>query len=665
MKAYLPYLVIGVTTGSIYGLAAVGLVLTYKSSGVFNLAHGAIAALAAFSFFALHQRSHWPWPVALMFAVVVLGVIGGMMFERLAAGLAKVPSAYRIVATVGLLVAILAAIQLAFGVNTLEFSTFLPQRAPLIIDGVRVTIDNLASLGVGAVGAGGLYLYFRVSRSGTEMRALVDAPDLLDLSGISPTRVRRRAWVIGVTFTALSGVLFAETLQSIDPDVLSLLAVYALGAVALASFSSIPLAYVGGLFVGVVQALVGKEVAAHSSLSGLDFNTSFIVLLVMLMVLPRQRLVEVGRHVKARTVRPLPLPAAMTRYCGALTVAVLVPLFVGTRLPLWNNALTQVVLFASLGLLVRTSGQLSLCQWGFAAIGGSVFAHMLAYGLPWGGAVLVAALIVVPVGMLIALPAARLSGLYLGLLTLGFGILLSQFFYLKPFMFGVGGDLATRQPDVAGLDSAKGFYYLLLAIAVVSLVAVSLIERSRLGRLARGLADSPVALSSLGANVNVTRVIVFGVSAFLAGVSGATYASLFGSINLDSFGYLTSLELVVVLVVAGRRTLTAALVAPLLFVVLPGYITSPSFSLGLQIALGVVAVLASLGSNRSLKDVLVAVSRVHISPSHGAIVAEGRRVSTNGERLALLAARSTGARPLGSVLIDEDDVLMRTGRRGR
>jgi ABC-type branched-subunit amino acid transport system permease subunit len=638
VSEFLPYLIIGITVGSIYGLSAMGLVLTYKTSGVFNLAHGSIGAGAAYLFLELRQRHGMSWPLALVVSVLVFGVLVGLVMERLAEGLARVPAVYRIVATVGLLVATLGLLGLLFGTQLLTFEHFLSRDPVTTVSGVRISQANLAVFGVGCAAAVILSVLFRCTRIGTAMRAVVDDSQLLDMTGQSPTLVRRYAWLIGTCFAALSGVLFAETQQAVDAIVLSFLIVQAFGAAAIGAFRSIPLAYVGGIVVGLAQAVTSKQIAGHQFLAGLDTNMPFLVLLVILICLPRGRLVEVGKLVKARAVPPSSLPVR-TRFAGGSAVlvgALVLPLIVGSRLPLWTNALSQVVLFSSLGLLVYSSGQISLCQWGFAAVGATTFAHMLRHGLPWGLAVLVAALVAVPVGALVSLPAIRLSGLYLGLATLGFGVLLAGFFYQRGFMFGVGTDLATHRPHFLNLDSERGFYYLLLAIAVAALGLVAVIERSRLGRLLRGLADSPVALSTLGTNINQTRMIVFSISAFLAGLAGALYSSLFGSINVDSFNYLVSIQIIAVLVVSGRRTVTASVLAPLLFVVLPGYIRNGDFALYEQIGFGVFAVAAALLSQTSLRDRL----------SRAVVAEDGRRsvdrtVRTTPDRIAALSAVRT------------------------
>ena len=243
---------------------------------------------------------------------------------------------------------------------------------------------------------------------------------------------------------------------------------------------------------------------------------------------------------------------------------------------------------------------------------------------------LIAALIAAPVGALIAIPAIRLSGLYLGLATLGFGVLLAGFFYQKSYFFGIRSQLTTRRPEVLGFDTDRGIYYVMLAFAILALSAVVVIERSRLGRLLRGLADSPVALSTLGASINQTRLLVFTISAFMAGMSGALYSSLFGSINIDTFNYIVSIQLLAVVVVAGRRTISAAIVGPLLFVVLPGYVTDAKFDLYLQLGFGILAVAVALLSQTSLLELSAGST-----PSPFGRLSRSRGYSTTSDRRAL------------------------------
>lgn len=658
MSEYLPYILFGLTTGSVYAISAMGLVLTYKTSGLFNFGHGAVCAAAAYVFYAVRQQHGLPWPVAAFAAIVVFGAVSGLVLERIALLLSGVHISYKIVGTVGILVGVRALAGLLFGEQSQYFQPFITQRPVFTVDGVIFGYDQLLNLVLAVGAAAALFVFFKRTRLGTAMRGVVDDPQLLDMTGTSPASVRRSAWVIGSMFAATSGVLFAAAQQQLDVNVLSLLVVQAFGAAAIARFSSLPMCLVGGLSVGLLQKLVGKEVGAHQLLQGLDTNMPFIALFVVLLVIPRGKLVEVGRQVKARAVPPSPFSPSVraTGYGLVAVAALLVPGLVGTQLPVWNTAMSQVVLFVSLALLVKTSGQISLCHIGFAAIGATGFGHMLAHGVPWGIAVLLGGLFAVPAGALIAIPAIRLSGLYLGLATLGFGVLLAQYAYNKKFMFGFG-QLDTARPG--GFESDKAYYYVLLAIAAAAILLVGVVERSRLGRLLRGMADSPIALTTLGTNVNVARVLVFCLSTFLAGVSGATFASLFSAVNQDSFNYVQSLVALAVMAIAGRRTVTIAIVAPILLYVLPGYIDDPKVNLALQVGFGVAAIFAAAVSQGGVarfvdKQATLYEERL-VDPVFGAARPLGgvastrgsaRRAGDSGARRAAPGGQEPAARPV-------------------
>lgn len=610
ISSYTPYIIIGLVSGSIYGISAMGLVLTYKTSGIFNFAHGATSAASAYLFYELRQQRGWPWPLAVVVAVLILGPLTGILLERLAALLAGATVTNRIVATIGLLVAIQSGITLIYGdLATFSFNTFLPDSKLATVSGVEVTYDNVINLLLGIAIAVALYVLFNRTRLGVQMRAVVDDPDLLDMTGPSPTLTRRYAWMIGSTLAAASGILFAAAQHQVDVNVLSLLVVQAFGAAAIARFTSLPLAFAGGIAVGLLQQIVSKFIAGHENLQGIDLNVPFLVLFIILVFRPRG-LVEVGRFVKTSTPRSFNLSrnSRLTVLVLSTGLALLVPQLVGTHLTAWTAAASQVVLFLSLSLLVRTSGQISLCHIAFAAIGAVSFARLLDHGVPWLLALALAGIVVVPFAAFIAIPAIRLSGLFLGLATLGFGIFIAQYAYPKNYMFGGVTQVTIARPQLWGLDGSTRFYYLLVAIAAATIAGVSAVERSRLGRLLRGMADSPTGLVSLGASINVTRIIVFCLSGFLAGISGATFGAIFGTVNTGTFNYLQSLLALAVLAVAGNRTVLSSIIAAILLYVVPDYINDPRLTALLNMSFGLVAVFAAATSSGNLRRFLAAKS---------------------------------------------------------
>jgi ABC-type branched-subunit amino acid transport system ATPase component/ABC-type branched-subunit amino acid transport system permease subunit len=269
------------------------------------------------------------------------------------------------------------------------------------------------------------------------------------------------------------------------------------------------------------------------------------------------------------------------------------------------------MLFLSLGLLVKTSGQISLCHLAFAAVGAAAFGHFTtSFHLPWALALILAGLVAVPVGAIVAIPAIRLSGVFLALATYGFGILLEQMFYDTNLMFGpTTGGIAAPRPDVTILGwhlfSDKGFYYLLLAFVVLTVVVIQAILRGRMGRLLKGLSDSPVALETHGATVNVMKVLVFCISAGLAAIAGALLASLFSyglGTNYSSFASLTMVAILTITVIGDPWY---AILAALAYGIVPGYITVANINTYLTIVFGVSAATFALQANRILPVPLV------------------------------------------------------------
>jgi ABC-type branched-subunit amino acid transport system ATPase component/branched-subunit amino acid ABC-type transport system permease component len=218
--------------------------------------------------------------------------------------------------------------------------------------------------------------------------------------------------------------------------------------------------------------------------------------------------------------------------------------------------------------------------------------------------------VAVPVGAIVAIPAIRLSGVFLALATYGFGILLEQMFYDTNLMFGpTTGGIAAPRPDVTILGwhlfSDKGFYYLLLAFVVLTVVVIQAILRGRMGRLLKGLSDSPVALETHGATVNVMKVLVFCISAGLAAIAGALLASLFSyglGTNYSSFASLTMVAILTITVIGDPWY---AILAALAYGIVPGYITVANINTYLTIVFGVSAATFALQANRILPVPLV------------------------------------------------------------
>jgi branched-subunit amino acid ABC-type transport system permease component len=621
MRSLLPFVITGVVTGSLYGLAGLGLVLTYRTSGVFNFGHGALGAGAAFLFYTLHVSHHLAWPLAALITLVAFGLVGGWVMERVTRGLGDVPEAVVVVATVGILLAIEGYLLLQYGDVTRNFPEYLPTSG-FTLQGVNVTWAQVISVIIATASAVGLYAFLRRGRLGVAMRATVDNPTLVALSGDSPPRIRQSAWAIGAAFAALSGILLAPTL-GLDANLLTLLVVQAFGACAIGLFSSLPLTYAGGIGVGVA-ASVATKYFTHRPLNGVPPAVPFLILLLVLLSVPVARFPRRRASLKSvlPDVKPLPFPAAATLAIVGLVGMCLVPAVVGSHLPVWTAGLVNVVIFSSLALLVWTSGQISLCHAAFVAVGAVAMGHLTTGDhLPWLVALVLAGLITVPVGALVAIPALRLSGLYLALATLGFGVLMQDVFYPTSIMFGSRLSVSVPRPHLGFFKGAndKHFYYVVLLLAASCLAVMALVARSRLGRLLRAMAETPTMLATHGLGVHMTRLIVFCISAFFAGSAGALVVTQFGAASGVGYGPIQSLIFLAVLAICGTRLIRSSVLAAALFVVVPGYLTT--FNVDRQtFAFGLVAVAAGIAiANRGALTAFAAQATRPTGPVPGPV----------------------------------------------
>jgi branched-subunit amino acid ABC-type transport system permease component len=594
MSDLLPYLIVGLVTGSLYGLAGLGLVLTYRTSGVFNFAHGAIAAAAAFLFDSLHNEHGWPWPPAALVTFLVIGIAVGVAMERVTRGLSEVPEAIVIVATVGIFLIVQGYLSVQYGNITKPFPVFLPHGG-FELSGVTISWAQVISFAIATLSAAGLYLFLQSSRLGIAMRAVVDNPTLIGLTGERPARIRLTAWTIGSGFAAVSGILLAPTV-GLDVTILTFLVIQAFGACAVGIFKSLPLTYAGGLMIGIV-ASVSTKYLTDIPFSGVPSTVPFLVLIAILLVIPARRLPArrrsaLGALVAEHRSHPWPVLTGVGLVMAVLVA--LVPAFVGPKLPVWISALTYVVIFSSLSMLVWMSGQISLCHAAFVAVGVTTMSH-LDGKVPWLVAVLLSGAAAVPIGALIAMPAVRISGIYLALLTLGFGVFMQNVIFPTDWMFSTTLTVTASRPRLGFIDgtSDKTLYYLFLVMASVVCALVAAISRGPLGRFLRAMSETPTMLSTHGLGVAMTRLLVLCLSAFLAGVGGALAITQSGAAAGIAYGPETSLLFLAVLAICGTRLLQSAVLAAVLMAVVPGYVTS--FDQNKQILVfGLVALAAAM-----------------------------------------------------------------------
>jgi branched-subunit amino acid ABC-type transport system permease component len=575
------YIVPGIADGAVYALCAIGLVITYKTSGVFNFAHGAVAAAGAYMFYQFRVRNHMPWPIAFILALIVVTVIGTLFFERIARWMSEAPIVNLVVATVGVLVMIQSLETAHYGANDIPFSEYLPQHSFKLF-GAFVQVSDVIITAFVLVVVGAVYFFLERSRLGTSMTAVVDSPDLLGLQGINPDAVRRVAWSIGVAFAAISGEILAPKVY-VSVNTLILLVITAYGAAALGFFDSLPYTFLGAMAIGIAINVMAKYQifsSQHITLSKLPPNVPFIVLFIVLLVVPKRYFPDREKAVfrRPRPIREFSPKVMGPSMVGGVAVLAILPFLTihdvinRASLDQYTSMLAYAIIFASLALIVWTSGQISLCHLAFAALGAATTGQMLAHSVPYVPALLIGGLVAIPAGIIVSVPALRLSSIYVAVATFGFGILLEQVFFPSHELFGPDEQISVPRPTILGINFStdRAYYYLTLIVTVLACALILVVRGSRLGRLLRAMSDSPVALDAHGASVNRARVSVFVISAFLAAIGGGMLAgvsqSASGSLG-GTYDFTVSLIFVAVLAFCGRRPIASPFLAAFLFYV--------------------------------------------------------------------------------------------------
>ncbi|MDI2131600.1 ABC transporter permease [Yinghuangia seranimata] len=606
MQEFITFVIIGLATGGIYAITAGGLTLTYTTTGIFNFAHGATGMFSAFLYWQFEHA--WGWPVWLALPVVLLGfapLFGIALHLVIMRRLEGASQATKLMVTVAILLSLVAADLWIWDPSVNR--TVLPFYAGHVwkVGGVNLAYADLITLGVALAVAVALWILLTRTRIGVAMRATVDDRSLAVLNGSRPEASGMLAWAIGTSLAALAGILVAPKL-SLSPLPLTLLIVNAYAAAVIGRLRSLPMTFVGAMVIGVAGALatnyVPKWDAGYPYLAGFIGSVPVVVLFIALLLMPQSQL---RGHASTRTREFSRKP---TWTGGAMFAAAVVFGGIVASRTLSDNDVFSSTKMWGLGIiglsmipLIGYAGQLSLAQLGFAGIGAITVAHLGREGQPI--ALLWAALICAAVGAVVALPALRLSGIYLALATAAFAVALDRWFFLLPkwhwghheYYVFKSGSLQIKRFDLPGVDITGDRAYFVfgaVAFALVSLLVVA-IRRAEFGKRLLALKDSPAACATLGMNHKLTTLAVFATSAAIAGVGGGIYGGAVRSVSPNNFEFFTGLSILMSMVIAGLTSPGAALFAgtllgtPLMINLFPDWTQLTTILIGLNgVALG-------------------------------------------------------------------------------
>lgn len=585
-------LVQGFPIGCVYALIALGFVLTYKTSGIFNLAFGAQAFTSAAVYYELAVRREWNIALALLVAVGLVAPAIGLVLDRaLFRHLRNAPPVARLVSSLGLLIAIPSIVKILMDFDrepTFGAIGIVPDGGTIYGQGhiYAVTRDEVATIAVTFLAAAFLMVLFRYTALGLRMRAVVESPRMTELAGVNADRVSAFAWALSSLFAGLSGVLLAPRFANVNETNFFELVVVAIAAAAFAGLTSLPRALLGGLLLGVAQQVLAIFLPTNSLLAqGLRPSLPFVVLFLVIVLWRGLRKAGAITDPLAGVNPPPPGRATDIRGPG-LTIATYV-FGIVAAVAFWNfyvagdafwllvttEWIIYSVIFLSITVITGMAGQISLAQATFAAIGAFTTMQVTdRFGASVLLSMVIGAVVAAAVGGLLSLPVLRLGGIWLALATLAFALFFNA--VLVKFDWIGGGIPQPRvpRPVIGPFDFASDKSFLVLCIVILAIVAflVLQVREGTTGKFLSALRGSEVAAESVGIDPARARITAFALSAGIAGLGGGLLAIRQGAVNYEqNYTVFVGLFWVVIVVTLGTRVIDGAIQAGFGFKVFP------------------------------------------------------------------------------------------------
>lgn len=591
MTQLLNFTLLGVGNGAVFAALAVALVVCYRSSGVVNFATGALALHAAYTFAYLRQGELLipippfpkfielggpvPFVPALLIAIVVEGVMGIILWLVVFRPLRRATPVAKAVASLGVAALLTALIGQRVGASQIIVAPIFPTGQTKLPGGLTVPTDRFWLAVTVIVMAVALAALYRFTRFGMATRAASETELGALVSGVSPERIALVNWAISAMVAGAAGILISP-LVPLVPGTYTLFIVPALAAAVLGRFSSFLPAMIGGFAIGMLQSTMVYLQSKYDWFpsSGAQELVPLALILGVLVVrgrpLPtRGTLVE---STLARAPRPhhLLIPTAV----GSVVVLVLLALLEGS----YRAALITTLIMAtvSLSLVVVTGycGQISLAQMTFAGAAAFLLSRFTSsWDLPFPIAPLLAATIAAALGVLIGLPALRIRGLLVGVVTLSLAVTVEAIWFRNNDFNGGADGSPIVGPELFGLDLQVGlgrgyprfeFGVLCLVVLVIVGLGVARLRTSKLGSAMLAVRANERSAAAAGISVVKIKLIGFGLGAFIAGIGGTLLAYKQTNASYETFSALPSLSIFLTAYLAGITSVSGAMQAGLI-----------------------------------------------------------------------------------------------------
>ena len=557
MQSFLQFVILGLGAGATYALFAQGAVLIYRGSGLVNFAQGGVGMFAAYLGFLEFKARHGLGTLpSLVLAVVIAGLVSFLFQYLVLRRLRNAAAIVRVISTIGFLALLQSITEKRFGSANVPIDQYLPNSTWKVGD-VIVQEERVILVIVSLAVTAGLWAWTRYTRIGLAIKAAAQNERAVRTLGWSPDRLASITWAMGGALGGLAAVLVAPLTGLTTTTFTLLVTIAGLGAALLGGFSSFPMTFVGGLVIGLGEALATRYKGDverwihHSPITGLPRAPAFLVILIVLVV--RGRGLPLRSHVSDRLPR---LGTGRVNPKGLIigSVVFLALLFFAMDGQWASSAfisLTAGVMILSVVVVTGFAGQISLGQWAIAGVAALLGGRFIRAGVRPEIAILLAILLTIPIGVLFALPALRPRGVNLAVVTLGMGYVVSEVVFANANYLGDILDGGTKIGPLklfgiavdAGTHPHRYALVCFIAFVLVGLMVANL-RRSDTGRRLIAVRTNERAAASLGISVFSVKIYAFTVAAGIAAVGGILAGFRMLTINYGGFNVFESISTV-------------------------------------------------------------------------------------------------------------------------
>jgi ABC-type branched-subunit amino acid transport system ATPase component/ABC-type branched-subunit amino acid transport system permease subunit len=535
------FALLGFGVGGLYALAAQGLIVIYRGSGVLNFALGAIGMAGVFAQWDLAAQHGWAFIPSAVVGVAFSALIGALTHVLIMRPLRRASPLVRVIATLGVLSTLQAIAVLRYGPTPKFVVSELPSTVLRIHGGIVISADRLILLGIAAMLTAGLWALYHFTRFGLATSAVAENERAASAIGLSPDRVAVANWALGSGLAGLAAILIAP-IVTLQPTVMTNLILAAIAAALVAQFRSFPVALAAGLGLGIAQA----ELTRYAQQPGLGESVPFLVIVAVLAI--------TGQALPLRDYFLQRLPSigdGRISWSGLTLSVALVVVLLATLSATWTDALTVslCVAFVLLSIVLVTgyAGQLSLAQYAIGGFGAWVAGRLAdSQGTPFWLALIIGVAAAVPLGVLFAIPAVRARGINLAVVTLGLGTAVELILFRNPdYTGGIEGtqvgDAKLFGWNINSVSHPTRYGIFVLLLFVLCALVVANIRRGRSGRRLIAVRTNERAAAALGISVWSAKLYAFGISAAIAALGGILLAFRLSSIDYTQFTNFTSL----------------------------------------------------------------------------------------------------------------------------